>query len=84
MTSKTIVQIRKATGLTQTAFGKQLGFGTPQIRVSELENGRSPISNPVALLATYVLLYGPINPIVNVQRDFRPHKKRQGGIYVSK
>ena len=35
-------ELRQSLGLSQIEFGRLLGFGTPQVRVSELENGKNP------------------------------------------
>lgn len=40
MTGQEIKEFRRKTGLSQTEFGKRLGFKSPQIYISRIERGR--------------------------------------------
>lgn len=55
-----VKRLRDRLGLTQSAMGTLLGFGTPQIRVSELERGSAPVSAQVAIILRYLTRYGPL------------------------
>lgn len=62
MKPKDLKAIRIDAGITQKEFGKILGFGAAgQVRVSELESGREPISKQVKIIASYFSKFGALS-----------------------
>jgi len=62
MKPEKIKSIRIENKKTQKEFGKLLGFGSAsQIRVSELENGKVPISKQVEIILKYLSKYGALS-----------------------
>jgi len=56
MTQQQFKQLRFELGFTQTEFGKLFGFGgAAAVRVSEIENGKKPISKQVALIYSLLM-----------------------------
>ncbi len=61
MTGKKLKEIRLKYNLTQTDFGKALGYAPKSavIRVCELERGKMRITSTIEILASYIEKYGP-------------------------
>lgn len=60
MTPNQLKKLRIKLGLTQEQFGTALGYSTPKIRVSELENGKTPITKQVEIICKYIEKFGLI------------------------
>ena len=47
-------KLRQLLGLSPSEFGRLLGFGSPQVRVSELENGKKNGSPQLQRFCTFL------------------------------
>ncbi|MBD1210706.1 MAG: helix-turn-helix domain-containing protein [Ignavibacteria bacterium] len=51
-------EIRKKMGLTQIQFGRLLGFLNPNTMISNMENGKAPVTSQTERLCRYIEKYG--------------------------
>ncbi|WP_157815891.1 helix-turn-helix domain-containing protein [Spirosoma pollinicola] len=67
-----IKNLRLKLGLSQEEFGQILGYQKPQVRVSELENGKKEVSNQIVAACRLIeenrLLKEKLQSIINISQ----------------